>query len=199
MSTQFSRELICLAAMRQARANFFDRVVDHAETWRRDRGEDDPTRDERKLLRSEGVAQIAEFFFAILEGGVNSPEALRSFFERHNADMSALLETCERGYTRFGLSESRVKSAMFKDHQIDLVVHESSHGVVTFDQRSIGKILTQVMSYESCRTLLILLSGAGLLKRRDFRAVVLISSDGTLESLYKDHLRYIAGAVTPQT
>ncbi len=198
MSDQFSRELICLAAMRQARSDFFDRVVDHAEAWRRDRGEDEPSRDARKLLRSEGVAQIAEFFFAIREGGISTSEALRGFFDRHNADMAALLETCERGYTRFGLSESRVKSAIFKDHQVDLVIHESSHGTVTFDQRSIGKILTQVMSYESCRTLLILLSEAGLLQRRDFRAVVLISSNGTLESLYRDHLSYIATALTPQ-
>ena len=126
-------------------------------------------------MRSDGVAQIAEFFFVLRDAGLTSPTTIAGFLRRHNDDMQALLDSCSRGYTRFGLSAARIREAMFQPHQIDLIVHESSGERATFDQRSIGKILTQVMSFESCRTLLVLMASAGLLQRRDFRSVVLIS------------------------
>jgi hypothetical protein len=191
----FSPELICLTALRQARADFFAAVVETAEGWRRSRGEPDLSPEERKVLRSEGVAQIAEFFFVLHEAGLTSPAAIASFLGRHNADMQALLDSCTRGYTRFGLSAARIREAMFQPHQVDLIVHESAGYTVTFDQRSIGKILTQVMSFESCRTLIVLLAGTGLLQRRDFRSVVLVSSKGIIESHYRQHLRSIVEAV----
>lgn len=190
----YSPELICLAALRQARADFFDQVVQVAETSRQSKSEPDLTREERKLLRSDGVAQIAEFFFVLKEAGLTSPAAITGLLERHNADMEALLASCDRGYTRFGLSAPRIQEAMFKPHQVELILHESAGGIVTFDQRSVGKILTQVMSFESCRTLLILLASTGLLQRRDFRSVVLVSSNGRIEDIYREHLRAIVAA-----
>jgi hypothetical protein len=193
---RFSPELICLGAFRQARADFFDAVVETAEAWRLSRGEPDLLWQERKLLRSEGVAQIAEFFFVLRDAGLTSPAALASFLSRHNADMQALLDSCSRGYTRFGLSAARIKGAMFEPHQVELILHESAGDTVTFDQRSLGKVLTQVMSFESCRTLVVLLASTGLLQRRDFRALVLISSNGTIESLFGQHLRSIVKEIS---
>lgn len=195
MPQSFSTALLCLAALRQARADFFDQVVDHAETWRKEEGVSELSREDRKLLRSEGTAQIAELFFVIEEGNINTPDALRGFFERHNDDMRSLLATCERGYTRFGLSEGRLKSAVFKDRQIDLVLHESSHGKVTFDQRSIGKVLAEAMSFESCRSLLLLLANSGLLKRNSFQSIVLVSPNGKIEDMYRRHLSHVASTV----
>jgi hypothetical protein len=183
-------------ALRQARADFFARVLETAEAWRRAQAEPDLSPEERKVLRSEGVAQIAEFFFVLREAGLSSPAAIASFLGRHNADMQALLDSCNRGYTLFGLSASRIREAMFQPHQIELILHESAGDTVTFDQRSIGKILTQVMSFESRRTLLVLLASTGLLHRRDFRSVVLISSNGTIEDLYRQHLRSMVEAVS---
>lgn len=194
LDQKLSPELACLAAMRQARADFYDRVVKTAEDWREQSGDKGLTREERKHLRSDGVAQIAEFFFVFRDGNLNSREGIKSFLHSHNEDMGALLEGCEKGYTRFGLSAARLKEAMFKPHQIELILHESAAGPLTFDQRSIGKILTQVMSFESCRTILVLLASCGHLTRRDFRSVVLISSNGRLEDLYGDYLRSILGA-----
>ena len=190
----FSSELICLSAMRQARADFYDGVVSFAEDWRCKQQENDLSREERKLLRSDSVAQIAEFFFVLSEGGLNEPERIKAFLSRHNEDMAKLLGNCERGYTRFGLSAARLKEAHFSPHQINLIIHESANGPITFDQRSIGKILTQVMSFESCRTLLVLLASVGLLQRRDFRSLVLISSNGLLEDLYRTQLSAIVSS-----
>lgn len=192
---KISLELTCLAAMRQARADFYDRVVRFAEDWRAQEGDAGLTREERKLLRSDGVAQIAEFFFVFRDGDLADADGIRAFLLRHNEDMTALIETCEKGYTRFGLSAARLKEAIFKPHQIDLILHESAGGALTFDQRSIGKILTQIMSFESCRTILVLLASCGLLTRRDFRSVVLISSNDRLEDFYGDYLRAILGAL----
>lgn len=190
-----SLKLICLAAMRQARADFYDQVVKSAEEWRAQKHDTHLTREERKLLRSDGVAQIAEFFFVFRESDLADADGITSFLLRHNEDMTALIESCDRGYTRFGLSAARIKEALFKPHQIDLIVHESASGSLTFDQRSIGKILTQVMSFESCRTILVLLASCGLLTRRDFRSVVLISSNSRLEDLYSDYLGAILDAL----
>lgn len=198
MGTQapdFSAELLLLFAYRKSSADFYDRVVDHAETHRAGRGEPELSREERKSLRSDGLLQIAEFFFAIGEAGITTPEAIRGFLGRHNDDMQAMLETCERGYTRFGLSAARIREAVLQPHQIDLIVHESEGGPLTFDQRSIGKILTPQMSFETCRTLLVLMASAGLIRRRDFRSVVLISSNGVIEGMYRDHMRSLLEAV----
>jgi len=187
----FSPELQCLAALKQARANFFADVVAAAERQAAADGLPELSREDRKILRSDGVAQVAEFFFALGESGASTPDDLKDLLRRHNTDMRAMLNDCVKGYTRFGLSAARLKQALFTEHQIDLIVHESAHGPITFDQRSIGKILTQVMSFESCRTVLVLLARSGLLIRRDFRSMVLISSNGRLEDLYKKHLTFI--------
>lgn len=195
-ATEISPELLLLFAYRKSTADFYDKVVSFAEAHRSDRGEPELTREERKSLRSEGLLQVAEFFFAIGDAGITTPERIRGFLERHNADMLAMLETCERGYTRFGLSAARIKEAVLKPHQIDLIAHESEGGQLTFDQRSIGKILTPQMSFETCRTLLVLMASAGLIRRRDFRSVVLISSNGAIEQMYKDHLSHLVGAIS---
>lgn len=194
--TDFSTELHLLFAHRRSRAEFYDEVVGCAEDHRREQGEAELTREERKSLRSEGLLQVAEFFFAIDEARINEPRKIRGFLERHNEDMAKMLDTCERGYTRFGLSAARVKEAILKSHQIDLIVHESESGQLTFDQRSIGKILTPQMSFETCRTLLVLMASAGLIRRRDFRSVVLISSNGVIEKMYKAHLNQLIEAIS---
>lgn len=184
-------ELISLLAIRQGRADFFDRVIAHAEAHRGSNlaGCLDP--EDRKLLRSETVSQIAELFFAIDEAGLTTPEALAGFLHRHNADMQANIAASHRGYTRFGVSCKRIQAATFSEQQINFIIHESSSGVVTFDQRSIAKLLTEVMSFESCRTALLALARFGLIHRHEFGSIVLIRSNGVLETIFRDHLRTI--------
>lgn len=191
-----SRELVCLAALRQARSRFFRTLEKLAVDARQEAGDPVLSREQSKLLRSEGVAQIAEFFFIVRDGGISDPDALRSFLERHNDDMRVLLEDCERGYTSGGLSRERVERSIFTDKQIQYILHECESGEVRFDQQSLQRIFTQSMSFESCRKLLILLAECGFLNRWEYNQV-LISSKGVLEDLYREHLSTIINAIAP--
>ena len=186
-----SAELKTLSALRAARAEFFDNVTGHAATWRGENGLPPLEREDRKLIRTDGVAQIAEFFFVVREGRIAEPDRLRGFLARHNADMDALIASCERGYTETGLSRARIAKAVFTDRQIEYLVHECSGGEARFDQLSLGRIFTQSMAFESCRKLLVLLSETGFLRRQEYNQV-LISSKGILEDFYAAHLRRIA-------
>lgn len=187
-------DLVCLAALRGARAAFFSGVEAHAAAHA---GLDGPSaldREHRRLLRSDAVAQIAEFYYVLRHGGIEIPDGLRGFLERHNADMEALLASCRNGYTVGGLSAARIKRSMFSEAQINYVLHESAGGTPRFDQQSLQRIFTQTMSFETCRTLLVLLSEFGFLQRWEFNQVI-IGSRGVLEDLYGQHIRGIVDAV----
>ena len=187
-------DLTCLSAMRQARATFFRSVETHAAAAAGLHGPPALDRDHRKLLRSEGVAQIAEFFYVLKFGGLSMPDDLRGFLERHNADMERLMASCLNGYTEGGLSRQRLKRAIFSPAQVNYVLHESANGRARFDQQSLQRIFTQSMSFETCRTLLVLLADYDFLQRWEFNQVI-IGSRGILEDLYKEQLDTIAAGV----
>ncbi|MEM9422449.1 MAG: hypothetical protein AAF986_08090 [Pseudomonadota bacterium] len=187
-------ELVCLGAMRQSLAKFYAGVENHAAAHT---GLDDIAlieREHRKTLRSDAVAQIAEFFYVLRYSGMKIPGDLESFLRRHNDDMAALEASCRNGYTVGGISLQRLKRAKFSDAQINYVLHESGTGEPRFDQQSLQRIFTQIMSFETCRNVLLVLAQFGLLRRWDFN-LVLIGSDGTLEGLYRAYLKEIVDAV----
>lgn len=189
-----SLDLICLAAMRQARATFFDEVEESAASFVGLDATSSIDREHRKLLRSDGLSQIAEFFYVLKYGGLSIPGDLRGFLERHNEDMGRLLASCRNGYAEGGLSAQRLKRAIFSPSQIDYVLHESSSGEPRFDQQSLQRIFTQTMSFETCRNMLVVLADYGLLRRWEFNQVI-IASTGVLEPLYKTHLEAVASEV----
>lgn len=193
MAHRISRELLYLATMRQARVVFFEGIEAHAAAHV-GLGVGEIDREHRKLLRSDGLFQVAEFFYMLDAGGVTEPEAIGGFLERHNADMQALLATCERGYAAGGLSAARIKKAIFTPSQIAYVKHESASGKPRFDQQSLQRIFVQSMSFESCRLLLVLLSDFGFLNRWEYNQVI-IESRGVLEDLYAAQLRTITAAL----
>lgn len=187
-------ELVCLGAMRQALAKFYTSVETHAAAHI---GLEDTAlldREHRKTLRSDAVAQIAEFFYVLRYSGMKIPGDLEGFLRRHNDDMADLQASCRNGYTIGGISLQRLKRAKFSDTQIDYVLHESDSGEPRFDQQSLQRIFTQIMSFETCRNVLLVLAQFGLLRRWDFN-LVLIGSDGTLENLYRAYLTEIVDAV----
>lgn len=187
-------ELICLSAMRNARVNFFAGVEAHAAKIS---GANDVTlleREHRKTLRSDAVAQIAEFFYVLSHGGLKIPDDLHGFLSRHNADMEALETSCRNGYTVGGLSIQRIRRARFSPAQINYVMHESANGQPRFDQQSLQRVFSQIMSFETCRSVLVILSEFGFLQRWEFNQVV-IGSTGVLEELYRSHLEEIVNAI----
>ncbi len=188
------KDLVCLAAMRDARARFFSVVEAEAAVNAGLDGPDALDREHRKVLRSEGVAQVAEFFYVLRFADIAIPDGLRSFLERHNADMDSLLASCRNGYTIGGLSEQRLRRAKFSEAQIRYVMHESASGDPRFDQQSLQRIFTQIMSFETCRSLLVTLGEFGLLRRWEFNQVV-VGSTGFLEDAYRAHLEEIVLAI----
>ena len=190
-SIELSSELIILMAIRQGRADFFDHVIEHAETMckAQQSGILDP--EDRKLLRSDIIAQIAELFFVMKEAGVSSPAALDAYLRRHNDEIKKSISECKRGYNRFGISKVRLESSLFSEGQIKFNIHESSNGSITFDQRSIAKLLCEAMSFESCRTALLILAKFNLINRYEFDKVVLIRPNGVIERMFRNHLATI--------
>lgn len=173
--------------MRAAKVEFFAAVEAHAANHQGVTDASELDREHRKVLRSEAVAQIAEFFYILKFSNMNIPGDLEGFLGRHNEDMQALEASCRNGYTIGGLSAQRIKRAKFSKAQINYVLHESAQGEPRFDQQSLQRIFTQIMSFETCRTVLVILAEFGLLRRWEFNQVV-VGSTGVLEDLYRNYL-----------
>lgn len=191
-----SPELACLGAIRAGRVAFFAALVERAEAdapaKRRD-SDGRLTRDFLGLIRSEASAQVAEFFFLAAELGLHEEGLFRRFLIAHNAAMDSYLAEPGRTQT-LGLSRQRVEAARFSEEQIGFIELVSPAGALYLDQSSIGRLLAEVMAPESCRKVVIALADAGLLTRHTV-GHVLISSDGTLESLYRRYLGTIVTSV----
>ena len=182
-----SRSLQALVWQRKARAKLFDDIIAYSEANKNDLGAK-----ERKLLRSEEVAQIIELFFVFKERGLLDPEELREFVDRHNSKIEKRLMECDRGYTRDGVPQQRLERAKFsKAHTEQTVFIQQGRENTVFDQRSIGKILVELMSYEHCRKLVVLMAEVGLLVRHETAGCVYVSSNGVPEEIYKGYLHYL--------
>ncbi|MEO0623644.1 MAG: hypothetical protein AAF183_15620 [Pseudomonadota bacterium] len=189
-------ELVCLSALRAGRAAFYralcDRAAEAAPDKRRDR-DGGLLRDYVALLRSDGAGQIAEFFYLIEELGLKDAERFREFLVEHNASMRGYLADPER-MRALGLTPQRVEAALFSDEQMSFIKLVSPPGQIYLDQSALGRLLAEAMAPESCRRVAIALAEGGLLLRHQV-GHVLISSDGTLESLYRQHLRSVVAAI----
>ncbi|MEM6490137.1 MAG: hypothetical protein AAF677_18030 [Pseudomonadota bacterium] len=190
-----SPELTCLTALRAARSHFFERVVDsaraNAPAARRD-GED-LAREYVALLRNDGTAQIAEFFYLIREVGLNDGERFALYVENHNRSIAEYAaDPAKRA--KLGLSPQRLEAATFSEQQINFIREMSPPGRLLLDQSALGRLLVETMAPESCRKLVVALADAGLLRRSKVGAVV-VWSDGTLEGLYQEHLAQIVEAL----
>ena len=184
--------LECLTAIRQARSAFFHSLLAYAQQRMASRKE--ATSEEQiDLLRGENAYLVAEFFYVLRECGLNDPTRLRAFLQRHNADMATLSADRER-LRRQGLSRQRVQDAIFQDWQIDKVVENAVSGRLRLDQSDLGRLLSPVMSPETCRKTVVALADGGLLTRIKI-GQALITSTGLLEDRFAKHLKYIVEAL----
>lgn len=187
-----SPEARCLAVMRAQRATFFSGVLSRAR-------EASPViqSEDVKALQGEGVEQIAELLFLFRDLDLSDPKRLRAYLARHNSsilEQVRFLEASKRGYSDTGVSRDRLEGGIISGDQIEEIVAEAEDGVVRFDQSTFACLLVDVMSAETCRKLLILLSKFGFLKRTG-RLNVRIRSNGRLEDLFKDYLSGIISAM----
>jgi len=196
VSVEESAELACLTGLRAGRAQFFraltERAAATAPAKRRER-DGSLSRDYAGLLRSDGAGQIAEFFYLVEELDLKDGTRFRGFLDRHNAAMEAHL--ADPGRMRaLGLSPQRIEAAIFSPEQIGFIEHVSPPGQLFLDQSALGRLLAEAIAPESCRKIAIALADGGLLRRHSV-GHVLVSSDGTLEALYREHLRVVVDAI----
>lgn len=189
-----SRSVRFVAVYRASWSAFFDEIVQAAVAAKIEPESNSFSSEELRALQSDGVGLISEFFYLVRTAGLSSPSKLRGFLDRHNADMKNLAESCQGGYTKTGLSLERIQKSIFSEKQIAYVMHESSHGELRLDQNSLQRIFVQSMSFESCRSKLVLLAEFGLLRRHEYNQV-LISSPGILEDAYARHVERVLASL----
>jgi hypothetical protein len=195
-SISIDHEFACLDAMRVARSNFLNDVIEHAERHQkelRDAGISAGAL-ETDVLRSENTFQIAEFYYLIDYFHLSEPERISAYIDRHNTDMRALLND-KVVMRQQGLLPQRVKEAIFSDEQRAKVSENAATGRLRLDQSDIGRLLSPIMSPETCRKTIVALANGGLLVRRNIGQVLVIST-GVLEGYYRNHLRHIAMAIS---
>jgi hypothetical protein len=194
-------ELQLLAAIRASQAAFCDQLIAAAREHRAANPVDGRTvldAEEVRQLRSDGTAQLAEFFFSIEEMGLGEPVALRAYLNRHNDALQAKLNELRRdgeAYTPNGLSRDRIAGGLLEAAQIDHLIEEAEDGRLRFDQGNLACLLVDAMSAESCRKLVLVLANCGFL-RRIGRNNVRIRSEGKLETLYRAHLSAILDQIS---
>ena len=202
--TTWTAELHLLAAIRASQLAFCDQLIAAALEYRAAnpvRGSSVLSPDEIRQLRSDGTAQLAEFFFTIEERGLAEPVALRAYLNRHNDALQAKLEGLRKdgqAFTRNGLSRDRIAGGLLEAAQIDNLVEEAEDGRLRFDQTNLACLLVDAMSAESCRKLVLVLANCGFL-RRIGRNNVRVRSEGKLERLYRAHLTAILQQLAKRT
>ena len=196
ITAEESAELACLTGLRSGRARFFRALTEtaavNAPAKRRDR-DGNLSRDYAGLLRSDGAGQIAEFFYLLEELDLRDGKRFCGFIENHNAAMQAHLANPD-GMRALGLTPQRIEAAMFSPEQISFIELVSPPGQLFLDQSALGRLLAEALAPESCRKIVIALAEGGLLRRHSV-GHVLVSSDGTLEALYRNHLRVVVDAI----
>lgn len=205
-----SLELDVFRAVRAEKAAFFLAVMEHAKTHiannpvtEIDEDGSETVRNylserEGYLLEIEEMAQVAELFFMLEEGGVNrDPIRLRAYLEAHKRrfdDWLDGLNSAKKPYVERGFTTDRVKRGVLKNGKIDILVDAATGGVAKFDQATICSLLIEFMSDEQCRQILVALGNGGLIARRGEERIVISATD-RLVDLYRQQFTGIAEAV----
>lgn len=187
-----SQEMICLVALREARATLLVDLAAHADAHGSEDVRDPDGRISREtleLVQSDAAEQISELFFVLQELGLNEGAMIRAYLEQHTAAMNDLLADPDKMRAR-GLTAQRIKAARFSPAQIEFIELVSLPGQLRLDQSALGRLLSELMSPETCRKVVIALSECGFLDRHNV-GQALISSRGVLEQIYRMHLAKI--------
>jgi hypothetical protein len=135
-----------------------------------------------EMLRLEATYQLAEFYYGLKAHGIESERDVEKLADAHN-DYIAGLTNDPAKMRRLGLSKDRLLEAMFTaDTRPRLVeIWRQQPGAV--DQSNLARLLTVVMSAETCRRVVVACAEAGFLERRDtIYGTKVIVSNGVLEA-----------------
>ena len=139
--------------------------------------------------------QIAEFFFLLRAFGLDSEEKIRRYAELHNQHLEEL-QADRAKMRRLGLSPTRIRKGMFSPDSIPKLVENYRAGEGAIDQSDLSRLLIEVMSPETSRKMVVMLTEAGYLERwRSPYQSVLVRSTGALERIFAMSLRHVRSAL----
>jgi hypothetical protein len=155
-------------------------------------------RDILEMLRLEATYQLAEFYYGLKAHGIESERDVEKLADAHN-DYIAGLTNDPAKMRRLGLSKDRLLEAMFTaDTRPRLVeIWRQQPGAV--DQSNLARLLTVVMSAETCRRVIVACAEAGFLERRAtiYGTKVIVSKgvlEATLGQCLRESRRRVAGS-----
>jgi hypothetical protein len=132
-------------------------------------------------LRLEATYQLAEFYYVLRARGIRTEEQMRALAEVHNGYIAELTKDPAK-MGRLGLKEERLLAAIFTADTFPRLVQNWRERPGALDQSNLARLLTVVMSAETCRKVVVACAEAGLLEReRTSYGTVIIVSTGVLE------------------
>jgi hypothetical protein len=140
-------------------------------------------------LRSEPAYQLSEFLYLLRARGIDSVDAVRRLAELHNDYMANLLRDPQK-MRRIGITKERLLDSMFTADTMPRLLQNWRDRPGSIDQSNLARLLASIMSSETCRKLVVVLSTAEFLERaKTPYGTVVISSNGFLERLFGECLR----------
>jgi hypothetical protein len=133
------------------------------------------------ILRLEATYQLAEFYYVLKARGIATEEHIRALADAHNAYVADLTRDPAK-MSRLGLKEERLLGAIFTADTLPRLIQNWRERPGAFDQSNLARLLTVVMSAETCRKVVVACAEAGLLLReRTGYGTITIVSTGVLE------------------
>jgi hypothetical protein len=134
-----------------------------------------------EMLRLEATYQLAEFYYGLKAHGIEAPDDIERLADAHN-DYIVSLTNDPAKMRRLGLKKERLLEAMFAAETRPRLVEIWRQQPGTIDQSNLGRLLTVVMSAETCRKACVACAEAGFLERRETSyGPTLVVSRGVLE------------------
>jgi hypothetical protein len=134
-----------------------------------------------EMLRLEATYQLAEFYYGLKAHGIETEGDIEKLADAHN-DYIVGLSNDPAKMRRLGLKKERLLDAIFAAETRPRLVENWRQRPGAIDQSNLARLLTVVMSAETCRRVVVACAGAGFLERKEtIYGTKLILSTGVLE------------------
>lgn len=195
--TVLSAEVQSLRAIRNSRARFRADMLAAARAYREKNpleGVATLTEEEVESFLSAGMEQVIELLFVQRDLALYKDAGrIEAFLQSHNDDMSALiaeLTAKKRHKADDGTSVTALRKSLFSTAHIRGLKAAAQFGGAHFSQSDLGRILTCLMSPETCRKYIETLGDCGFLVREGAGTIPILSRN-IIEDLFGAHLRRI--------
>jgi hypothetical protein len=150
-----------------------------------------------EMLRLEATYQLAEFYYGLKAHGIETAADIAKLSDAHN-DYIVGLSNDPAKMRRLGLSKDRLLDAMFAADTRPRLVETWRQRAGAIDQSNLARLLTVVMSAETCRRVVVACAEAGFLERKDtiYGTKVIVSTgvlEHTLGLCLRESRRRVAG------